>query len=133
MVALAPHLFVEPVCVQAISTVAAGFVASDLPARLGRYHRDPVRTFRGWADVWLSAPFAAWNIEPEVAAIGCPVLAIQGEDDEYGTMRQIERIAELCPHARLVRLADCRHSPHLDRPDEVVEAVAAFERGLEAV
>lgn len=126
VVAMAPHLFVEPVCTEAIAAVSARFAASDLPARLGRHHRDPVRTFRGWADVWLSPAFQSFDIEPEVAAIGCPILAIQGEDDEYGTMRQIERIAQLRPETRLLRLARCRHSPHLDRPDEVVPAIAAF-------
>lgn len=130
VVAMAPHLFVEPICVDAISAVARGFAGSDLPARLGRYHRDAARTFHGWADVWLSQPFRAWNIEPEVASIECPVLAIQGEDDEYGTMRQIERIAELQPGARLARLGRCRHSPHLDRPDDVVAAIAGFAGGI---
>ena len=130
VVALAPHLFVEPVCIQAIAAVSAQFAGSDLAARLGRYHRDPVSAFRGWADVWRSPAFQAFDIEPEVAAIGCPILAIQGEDDAYGTMRQIDQIAALRPGTRLLKLAHCGHSPHLDRADEVTAAIAAFAAAI---
>ena len=103
-----------------------------LREQLGRYHDDVDGPFRYWTEVWLSDTFAAWTIEKEVAAIRCPILAIQGEDDQYGTMRQLDHIAELQPDAQLLKLADCRHSPHLDRPDEVVDAVAAFCRRIAA-
>lgn len=128
VVAMAPHLFVEPVTVAEIADAVRAFETTDLPGRLARHHRDPVRAFRGWSGAWLRPSFLAWNIEAEVARIACPVLAIQGEDDQYGTMRQIERIAELHADTRLVRLADCRHSPHLDRPDEVIAAIRGFLR-----
>ncbi len=130
VVAMAPHLFVEPVTLDAIAQAREAFFHGDLASRLARYHTDPERTFRGWADTWLSAPFPGWSIEAEVAMIRCPVLAIQGEQDQYGTMRQIERIAELAPGSRLLKLPDCRHSPHLDRPDAVLAAIAEFVRTL---
>lgn len=126
VVAMAPHLFVEPVCTEAIAAISQRFPDSDLPRRLARYHADAERTFRGWADVWLSEPFSHFDIEPEVAASRCPILAIQGTDDEYGTLRQVQRIAELRPGTAVRVLEGCRHSPHLDRPDEVVEAIADF-------
>ncbi|MCL4183265.1 MAG: alpha/beta hydrolase [Burkholderiaceae bacterium] len=130
VVALAPHLFVEPVCTASIAAITAEFGHSGLRERLARYHDDVDGAFRGWSDVWLSAPFAAWNIEAEVAASRCPILAIQGEQDQYGTMRQLDRIAELRPDARLLKLPDCRHSPQFDRPDEVIAAVGAFLRDV---
>jgi pimeloyl-ACP methyl ester carboxylesterase len=131
IVAMAPHLFVEPISIEAIARAAASYHRSNgqaggLRERLARYHTDVDGAFGGWADTWLSCDFANWNIEAEVAAIRCPVLAIQGEQDEYGTMRQIDRIAELVPQARLLELEHCRHSPHLDRPDAVLAAITRF-------
>ena len=127
---MAPHLFVEDVTVEEIGKVDAAFQASGLAARLGRYHRDPVATFHGWAGVWLSAPFRQWTIEAEVAAIRCPLLAIQGHDDQYGSARQIESIARLLPHAGTLMLADCRHSPHQEQPVAVLAALTGFIAGL---
>ncbi len=132
VVVLAPHLFVEPVCTDAIAEIARRYEAPGLREQLARYHDDVDGAFRPWTAIWLSDAFAAWTIEKEVASIRCPILAIQGEDDQYGTMRQLDRIGELQPDAQLLKLPDCRHSPHLDRPDEVVEAVAAFCRAIAA-
>lgn len=126
VVALAPHLFVEPVCVESIAAITREYGRSTLRERLARYHRDVDGAFHGWSDIWLSEDFLRWNIEKEVAASRCPLLAVQGTDDQYGTMRQIERIAELRPGTRLVKLARCRHSPHLEQPDEVIAAIEAF-------
>ncbi len=131
VVAMAPHLFVEPISLAAIAEAVASFRkhngrAAGLRERLARYHADVDGAFGGWADIWLSPAFANWNIEAEVATIHCPVLAIQGEQDEYGTMRQIDRIAELVPQAQLLALEQCRHSPHLDRPDAVLAAITRF-------
>ncbi len=129
-IVLAPHLFVEPVCVESIAAITRDYADAGLRDRLARYHSDVDGAFHGWSDVWLSGEFAAWNIEDAVAASRCPILAIQGENDQYGTMRQIERIAELRPDARLVRLPDCRHSPQFDRPDEVIAATGEFLHSL---
>lgn len=127
---LAPHLFVEPVTIREIAKVRDGFESSGLGPRLARYHRDPSATFYGWADVWLSAPFRRWNIEAEVAAAACPLLAIQGEDDQYGTALQIGRIAALSAQAKTLMLPDCRHSPHQEQPAIVLAALTGFVAGL---
>lgn len=129
---LAPHLFVESVCTDAIAEIAQRYEAPGLREQLARYHTDVDGAFRYWTEVWLSDAFASWTIEREVAAIRCPILAIQGEDDQYGTMRQLERIAELQPDAQRLALPGCRHSPHLDRPDEVVAAMSLFCRTIAA-
>jgi pimeloyl-ACP methyl ester carboxylesterase len=131
VVALAPHLFVEDVTVASIAAARRDYDTTELAQRFARHHRDGHRTFTGWSDAWLDPAFRDWNIEPEVARIVVPVLAIQGEQDQYGTIAQIDRIAELLPQARLLKLADCRHSPHLDRPDEVLAAIAAFVATLD--
>ena len=81
IVALAPHLFVESVCIESIRKVSEDFQASDLQTRLARYHVDARRTFEGWSRIWLAEEFKTWNIEAEVARISCPILAVQGFDD----------------------------------------------------
>ncbi len=133
VVALAPHLFVEPVCTDAIAEVARRYEAPGLRERLARHHADVDGAFRYWTEVWLSDAFASWTIEKEVAAIRCPILAIQGEDDQYGTMRQLDRISELRPQAtQLLKLPGCGHRLHRDCPDAVAAAVAAFCRTIAA-
>lgn len=126
VVALAPHLFVEPVTIASIADISKRFPDSDLPRRMAKYHRDPVATFRGWADIWLDPRFRAWNIEAQVAQVRCPVLAMQGLQDEYGTMEQVRRAAALGRCARWVGIDDCGHSPHLDQPDQVLKEIKEF-------
>jgi pimeloyl-ACP methyl ester carboxylesterase len=85
--------------------------------------------FHGWSDVWLDTEFREWNLEEYLPRVACPLLLIQGENDQYGTMRQIDAIAAQVagPVERLV-LADCRHSPHRDQPDAVLTAMKNFVR-----
>jgi pimeloyl-ACP methyl ester carboxylesterase len=128
VIALAPHLFVEDVSVRSIDAARVAYESTDLRARLARYHDDVDSAFYGWNDVWLDPAFRSWNIEREMERIRCPILAIQGEDDEYGTMAQVDRLADRVPHAQVVKLADCGHSPHRDQPARVIEAVAGFVR-----
>jgi pimeloyl-ACP methyl ester carboxylesterase len=128
LVAVAPHVFVEDVSVASIEAARVAYTGTDLPQRLARYHADADLAFRGWHDIWLDPAFRAWNIEDCLARIRCPVLAVQGEDDEYGTMAQIDAIARGVPHARLLKLPACRHSPHRDQPAALTEAVVAFLR-----
>lgn len=123
VVALAPHLFVEDLSVASIEDARVAYATTDLKARLARYHDDPDSAFRGWNDIWLDPAFRSWNIVAEIAAIRGPVLAIQGEDDQYGTMAQIDTIAQRVPGTRLLRLAACGHSPQRDQPDGVIAAV----------
>jgi pimeloyl-ACP methyl ester carboxylesterase len=123
---MAPHEFVEEETLAGIRAARRVWAETDWPVRLGRYHRDPSRVFSDWNDTWLAADFRDWNIEDYLPKIRCPVLAIQGEDDEYATLRQIEVIAEQVADARLLKLPECGHSPQRDQEAAVLEALAAF-------
>ncbi len=127
LVLMAPHVFVEDISVKSIAEAKTAFETTDLPQKLGRYHADSKKTFRGWNDIWLHPDFRGWNIEEYLPRIHCPVLAIQGFDDEYGTMAQLEAIAKQAGGpVELLRLADCKHSPHRDQPAVVIEAMKRF-------
>ena len=127
---MAPHEFVEEETLAGIRIARETWATSDLPAKLGRYHPDAQRVFSDWNDTWLSPAFRDWNIEAYLPRIRCPVLALQGDDDEYATMRQIEVIAEQVPGTQLLKLPDCGHSPHRDQEAAVLSALAAFVAGL---
>ena len=127
-VLLAPHIVVEDLSVRSIEKARAAFLETDLRERLAKYHDDPDRAFWRWNDIWLHPPFRHWSIEDEIAVIRCPLLAVQGLDDEYGTLEQIRGIARRVPHAELLELPDCRHSPHRDQPDALIEAATDFIR-----
>lgn len=122
LVLLAPHLFVEDMTVHNIELARQAYEHADLRARLARYHDDVDSAFRGWNDIWLAPAFRAWNIEAELDGIRCPALAIQGLDDEYGTLAQIEGIAARVPGTQLLPVPGCGHSPHRDQPEQVIEA-----------
>jgi pimeloyl-ACP methyl ester carboxylesterase len=126
-VALAPHVFVEDVSIASIAAARDAYANGGLRERLARYHRDVDSAFRGWNDVWLSPEFRDWNIESYVAAIDCPILLIQGRDDEYGTLAQFDAI-EHRTAAKVSRLVldDCGHSPQRDQPEATLNAIAAF-------
>ena len=129
LVVMAPHCFVEDISIRSIEAARVAFETTDLPAKLAKYHRDVRRTFYGWNDIWLHPDFRAWNIEDCLPHIRCPILAIQGEDDEYGTMAQIEAIAAQASSSsgvELLKLADCRHSPHRDQTVAVIDAIGRF-------
>ena len=126
LVLLAPHILVEAVTVQNIELARQAYLATDLPQKLGRYHDDPDSAFWGWNRIWLDPAFRAWSIEEEIAAITAPVLAIQGLNDEYGTLAQIRGIAQRVPGARLVELPDCAHSPHREAPQRVIAETVGF-------
>ena len=125
-VVLAPHIFVEDISVQSIRQARAAYDETDLRERLSAYHDDPDSAFWGWNRIWLHPPFRDWNIETEIEAITCPLLAVQGIADEYGTLAQIRHIAERVPRTELLELADCGHSPHRDRPERLIEETTAF-------
>ena len=128
---MAPHVFVEEMGIRSIERVRREFETTDLPQRLGRYHRDARRTFHLWNDAWLDPQFRHWNIEECLASVCVPVLAIQGVDDEYGTMAQLRSIRERVKGScELLELAGCGHSPHRDQPVAVLEALARFIRAL---
>jgi pimeloyl-ACP methyl ester carboxylesterase len=126
---LAPHVFIEDICVESISKANAGFETSGLREGLAKYHRDAGKTFHLWADAWLDPAFRQWNIEEYLPRIKCPLLAIQGEKDEYGTMAQLDAIkAQAGGPCELLKLPDCGHSPQKDQPEKVLAAVTAFVR-----
>lgn len=132
VVVMAPHVFIEDICIDSIAKTAGAFETTDLPARLGKYHRDPRKTFHLWADAWLDPAFRDWNIEEYLPRIQCPVLAIQGEGDEYGTLAQLDAIRQRAGgRCELLKLPDCGHSPHKDQPERVLRAVVDFVKELD--
>jgi pimeloyl-ACP methyl ester carboxylesterase len=126
LVLLAPHVFVEEICVTAIRGTREAFERGELRARMARHHDDPDAAFRGWCDVWLDPAFEQWNLEEEAARLQAPALLIQGADDPYGTLEQLDRIEARArgPVQRLVLPGG--HSPHLEHGPRVADAVAAF-------
>jgi len=126
VVTLAAHVLVEDLSVASIAAAKVAYETTDLRAKLARYHSDVDGAFWGWNRIWLDPEFRAWNIEAYLPRIACPVLAIQGEDDEYGTMEQMRRIGAKVRDIELVALADCRHSPHRDQPEAVQDAITRF-------
>ncbi len=126
VIAVAPHIFVEDISVASIALARTAYLQQGLRERLARYHDDVDSAFFGWNDIWLSPDFRNWNIENELANIRCPLLAIQGEDDEYGTLRQVTGIRDRLPAATVVALPACGHSPHRDQPEALSDAVATF-------
>jgi pimeloyl-ACP methyl ester carboxylesterase len=126
VVAAAPHIFVEDLSIASIEKAREAYAATDLRERLARHHADVDSAFRGWNDIWLDPAFRAWNIEAELATITCPILAVQGEDDEYGTLEQIRGIARRLPKTRLLVLEKCGHSPHRHQRAALCRAAARF-------
>ena len=125
-IAMAPHVLVEDVAVKAITQAKTAFESNGLRERLAKHHQDVDGAFWQWNDVWLSEPFSHFDIRPACRTITAPLLLMQGLDDEYGTMRQLDEIALAVPHAQQLRLADCGHSPHRDQPAKTIEAIANF-------
>jgi pimeloyl-ACP methyl ester carboxylesterase len=129
IVVVAPHIFVEEITLQGILKARQAASETDLLQRLGRYHIDPVSVFKGWNDTWLRPEFRRWNIEDQLSLIRCPVLAVQGVDDEYGTLAQIDGIVRQATQSRQAKalpLEYCGHSPHRDQPEELGRQVSAF-------
>ena len=127
----APHVFVEDLSVASIAQAKVNYQMTDLPQKLARHHAHVDATFWGWNDIWLDPDFRSWNIEEYLAAIRCPVLCIQGEEDEYGTIAQVEAIKAQVPQTEIVMLPNCKHSPHRDRAEETLERMAEFVTRLE--
>lgn len=126
VIAMAPHLFVEDVTVEGVRRARDAAEASGTLARLARHHGDPQWVFDSWTAIWLDPRFRAWNIEREVGAIRGPVLAIQGLDDEYGTLEQIRALARHLPRVTLLEISGAGHAPQRDRPQPVIDAVSRF-------
>jgi pimeloyl-ACP methyl ester carboxylesterase len=125
-VVIAPHVFVEEITVESIAAAKVAYETADLRAKLGRHHADVDSAFYGWNDIWLNPAFRAWSIVEALPAIRCPLLAIQAYDDHYGTMAQIETIAQFVPGTELLQLERGGHSPHRDVPETLTNAIVSF-------
>jgi pimeloyl-ACP methyl ester carboxylesterase len=122
----APHVFVEDLSVANITQAKVNYEATELRQKLSRYHAFVDETFWGWNDIWLDPNFRSWNIEEYLTTIRCPVLCIQGEQDEYGTRAQVDGIAAQMPQAEVMMLPNCKHSPHRDQPEKTLDSIAGF-------
>ncbi len=125
--ALAPHVFVEEVSLLSIANAKRAYEHGDLRQRLARHHGDVDSAFRGWNDIWLAPEFRDWNIESSLSRIECPVTLIQGKDDEYGTLAQLDAIErQVSGRVERVELAACGHSPQRDQPEATLSALTRF-------
>ena len=122
----APHVFVEELSLRSAVKAKADYETSNLRQKLAKYHRHVDATFWGWNDVWLDPRFRTWNLESYLPQIRCPVLLIQGEQDEYGTTAQLDAIRARVPQAEVLWLPECGHSPERDHPETVLARMTAF-------
>jgi pimeloyl-ACP methyl ester carboxylesterase len=122
----AAHVFVEDLSVNSITKIRTVYQTTDLPKKLARYHDYVDETFWGWNELWLNPHFRDWNIEECLKGITCPVLVIQGEGDEYGTLAQVEAIKSRVPGTETLVLPECGHSPHRDQPERTLAAIKKF-------
>lgn len=132
---MAPHVMVEDVTIDGICAARRawqdGGAEGRLQVALSRVHADPAGAFFGWNDVWLDPAFRDWNIEGEIETVSCPVLAIQGVDDPYATLAQLDRIARrVAGPCRLLKLDACGHAPQRDQPEAVMSAIEALYRSV---
>lgn len=134
VVAMAPHFFTEPMGLAEIEKARDAYENTDLRARLAKYHVDPDNAFRGWNDAWLKPHFQSWNVAEVIDSIRVPVLAIQGRQDQYGTLAQIDVIkARSGARVEALVLEECKHAPFLDHPDVVTGAIVDFCGRLDGV
>lgn len=124
----AAHVFVEDVTLNGITPVVKAFQETEMRDKLSQYHGDKTeQIFYAWSDTWHLKRFRNWNIESELRNISCPVLAIQGKDDEYGTELQLDKILTgVSGQAKKLYLPDCGHSPWKEQQEAVVFAVKKF-------
>lgn len=132
VVLMAPHFFAEDMGLAEIARARDAFETSDLPDKMARYHASPEVAFRGWNDAWLDPGFRAWNVADALDGVQVPVLAIQGREDQYGTLAQVEEVARRLPDlTETLVLEECRHAPQFDQAEAVLGAVAALVARVE--
>ena len=131
LILLAPHVFVEDQTIQAVLAAKRAYDEGRLRDQLRRYHNDVRGAFHGWSNVWLDPNFRNWTIEPRLASVACPVLAIHGDQDQYGSFAHLDCIAAAAPQAKLLKLSRCGHAPHWQRPRTVFDAAVSFVRGTQ--
>lgn len=131
LIVIAPHVFIEHASVTGVAATKVAFETTDFAEKLARHHRDTASAFLGWSNIVLNPDFHSWNIEEYVSRITCPVLAVQGVDDEYATLAHLDAISRLVPApVERLQLSNCGHSPHRERPEELLNAVSAFIAAL---
>lgn len=131
LVLIAPHFFAESTGLDAIRDVGVAFASGGLRAKLARYHNDPDVAFKGWHDVWTHPAFEDWNVADCIDHWRIPVLAIQGRDDAYGTLAQIDEISDRIYSPLEISILDsCGHAPHLEQPQKTLGAIGEFTQRL---
>jgi pimeloyl-ACP methyl ester carboxylesterase len=127
LVLIAPHFFTEDSGIASIVEARKAYETGDLRARLARWHGDVDNAFKGWNGAWLDPGFRKWDITEFLAYIRVPVLIVQGEDDQYGTVKQIETAQQecYCP-VEVALLAGAKHSPQRDAPEATLDVIAEF-------
>lgn len=134
LVLMAPHIFTEPSGLASIAEAKVNYETTDLREKLARYHKDADNAFRGWNDAWLDPGFESWNIADAIDYLRIPVLAIQGADDQYGTIAQIREIENrIYSPVDVEIIENCKHSPHIEQPQKTLDAVAEFCARLERI
>ncbi len=127
LVLIAPHLFTEPEGLASIAAQREAYERGELKVRLERHHADVEAAFRGWNDAWLDPGFRDWNVAEYVERWQVPALAIQGADDQYGTLAQVREIERRAPtRADILVLDGCQHQPHLERREATLAAIVGF-------
>lgn len=131
LVLMAPHFFVEPETLSEIRNAREAYKTSDLRQRLSRYHSYVDAAFWGWNDVWLEPTFASFNLRDELAKIHVPMLVIRGDDDHYGTGRQVAMAKDICrcPLETLI-IPECGHVPHREKPEQTLDAIVRFYENI---
>lgn len=134
LILMAPHFFTEESGLAAIADARASYQTGDLRARLSKYHADVDGAFLGWADTWLDPGFKAWNVSEVIDYLRIPVLAIQGREDQYGTLAQVQEIEERSyAPVDLVILDACQHAPQFEQPTRTLTAVAEYVARLQRI
>jgi pimeloyl-ACP methyl ester carboxylesterase len=128
---MAPHFFTEDMGIAEIERARAAFEQGALRAKLAKLHADPENAFRNWNEPWLNPDFRKWDLTDALAHIRVPMLIVQGEDDQYGTVRQIEVAQEecYCP-VEVALLPNTRHAPYRESPEATLRAIADFANRL---
>lgn len=122
------HIFVEDITVQGVKDALNAYRTTNLPERLQKYHGDKVDTIvKAWTEIWLSDQFRNWNIEPMLKNIACPLLFVQGENDEYGSLDQVDKtITQVSGNSEKFIIPNVGHTPHKETPEIVLNKATEF-------
>ncbi len=127
VILMAPHFFAEEISVASIADAKISYLSGGLREKLAKYHQDVDGAFLGWNDTWLHPDFMKWNIEPQLSHVTVPVLAIQGREDQYGTLKQMEALEQhVMSDLSIQILENCGHSPHLEQTEKVIQLMGEF-------